>query len=74
MTKNQLEQLKEHGDTGPPEKHMRWIHVHRNDIVKPSKSKLEIWLDYHNHEMELVRTIVPFTVLILQVFILVNIL
>ena len=36
-----------------PEKHMRWI---------PKKSGLEIWLDYHNHEMELIRTVVPFTV------------
>ena len=68
MTENQLKQLKEHGITGPV------VHVHRNDIVKPSKSKLEIWLDYHNHEMELVRTVVPFTVLILQAFILVNLL
>ena len=50
------------------------VHVHRNDIVKPSKSKLEIWLDYHNHEMELIRTIVPFAVLTLQVCILVKVL
>ena len=68
MTENQLKQFKEHGITGPI------VHVHRNEIVKSSKSKLEIWLDYHNHEMELVRTIVPFAVLILQAFILVNIL
>ena len=68
MTENQLKQFKEHGITGPG------VHVHRNEIVKPSKSKLEIWLDYHNHEMELVRTIVPFTVLILQAFILINLL
>jgi len=68
MTKSQLEQLKEHGITGPI------VHVHRNDIVKPSKSKLEIWLDYHNHEMELVRTLLPFAVLILQAFIIVNLL
>ena len=47
------------------EKHMRWI---------PKKSGLEIWLDYHNHEMELIRTVVPFTVLILQVCILVKVL
>ena len=63
-------QLKEFSRTGV----MPIVHHHRNEIVKPSKSKLEIWLDYHNHEMELVRTIVPFTVLMLQVFILVNIL
>ena len=68
MTENQLKQFKEHGITGPV------VHVHRNEIVKPSKSKLEIWLDYHNHEMELIRTIVPFTVLILQVWILAQVL
>ena len=50
------------------------VHVHRNDIVKPSKSKLEIWLDYHNHEMELIRTVVPFAVLVVQVWILAQIL
>ena len=63
-------QLKEFSRTGT----MPMVHVHRNDIVKPSKSKLEIWLDYHNHEMELIRTIVPFAVLILQVYILVKVL
>ena len=68
MTENQLKQFKEHGITGPV------VHVHRNEIVKPSKSKLEIWLDYHNHEMELIRTVVPFAVLILQVWILAQVL
>ena len=63
-------QLKEFSRTGV----MPVVHNHRNEIVKPSKSKLEIWLDYHNHEMELIRTVVPFAVLILQAFILVNIL
>ncbi len=63
-------QLKEFSRTGT----MPIVHVHRNDIVKPSKSKLEIWLDYHNHEMELIRTVVPFAVLILQVYILVKVL
>ena len=63
-------QLKEFSRTGT----MPIVHVHRNDIVKPSKSKLEIWLDYHNHEMELIRTIVPFVVLTLQVCILVKVL
>ena len=63
-------QLKEFSRTGT----MPMVHVHRNDIVKPSKSKLEIWLDYHNHEMELIRTIVPFAVLTLQVCILVKVL
>ena len=63
-------QLKEFSRTGV----MPLVHVHRNEIVKPSKSKLEIWLDYHNHEMELIRTVVPFAVLILQVYILVKVL
>ena len=63
-------QLKEFSRTGG----MPLVHVHRNEIVKPSKSKLEIWLDYHNHEMELIRTVVPFAVLILQVYILVKVL
>ena len=63
-------QLKEFSRTGT----MPVVHVHRNDIVKPSKSKLEIWLDYHNHEMELIRTVVPFAVLVLQVYILVKVL
>jgi hypothetical protein len=38
------------------------------------KSDLEIWLDYHNHEMELVRTLVPIVVLIIQTFILIKVL
>jgi hypothetical protein len=38
------------------------------------KSGLEVWLDYHNHEMELVRTLVPIIVLILQTFILIKVL
>ena len=63
-------QLKEFSRTGV----MPLVHVHRNEIVKSSKSKLEIWLDYHNHEMELIRTVVPFAVLILQVYILVKVL
>ena len=67
MTEYQLEEFSRTGT-------MHMVHVHRNDIVKPSKSKLEIWLDYHNHEMELIRTIVPFAVLILQVYILVKVL
>ena len=64
MTENKLKQFKEHGITGPV------VHVHRNEIVKPSKSKLEIWLDYHNHEMELIRTVIPCVILVLQVLIL----
>ena len=67
MTEHQLEEFSRTGT-------MPMVHVHRNDIVKPSKSKLEIWLDYHNHEMELIRTVVPFAVLTLQVCILVKVL
>jgi len=37
------------------------------------KSRLEIWLDYHNHEMELVRTLVPIIVLIVQTLILIKV-
>ena len=59
-------QLKEFSRTGV----MPVVHHHRNEIVKPSKSKLEIWLDYHNHEMELIRTVIPCVILVLQVLIL----
>ncbi len=38
------------------------------------KSKLELKLDNCNHTMELVRTIVPITVLVLQIVILVKLL
>ena len=38
------------------------------------KSKLELKLDNCNHTMELVRTIVPVTVLVLQIIILVKLL
>ncbi len=37
------------------------------------KSKMEIWLDDHNHEMEFVRTIVALMVLVLQIVILLKI-
>ena len=36
MTEHQLEEFSRTGT-------MPMVHVHRNDIVKPSKSKLEIW-------------------------------
>lgn len=38
------------------------------------KSKLEVALDNCNHTMELVRTIVPIAVLVLQVVILIKVL
>ena len=38
--------------------------------MEERQSKLELWLDYHNHEMELIRTIVPIILLGLQVVIL----
>ena len=68
MTEHQMSEFSRTGfmpAVEQTEKHMRWI---------PKKSSLEIWLDYHNHEMELIRTVVPFTVLILQVCILVKVL
>ena len=37
------------------------------------RNKFETWLDKHNHTMELVRTVVALTVLILQIVILQNI-
>lgn len=36
----------------------------------PRKSKMELWLDDHNHEMEFVRTLVALMVLGLQIIIL----
>tara|TARA_B100001113_G_scaffold338051_1_gene319848 strand:+ start:1134 stop:1262 length:129 start_codon:yes stop_codon:yes gene_type:complete len=41
--------------------------------MKKKRNKLERKLDEYNHTMELVRTIVPFVVLVLQVIILVKI-
>ena len=40
------------------------------DMTDMKKSKLEVALDKCNHTMELVRTIVPILVLIIQVIIL----
>jgi len=56
-----------------------WVSLsdHPNTIKRElhsKKSRLEVWLDYHNHEMELVRTIVPIVVLIVQTFILIKVL
>lgn len=31
------------------------------------RGKVERWLDKHNHKMELIRTIIPLAVLILQI-------
>lgn len=44
-----------------------------NEIKHPRKSKMELWLDDHNHEMELVRTLVALMVLALQIVILIKI-
>lgn len=41
-------------------------------MAKAKRNKLERKLDEYNHTMELVRTIVPIAVLILQVIILVK--
>ena len=38
------------------------------------RNKLERWLDKHNHFMELVRTLIAIMVLVLQIYILMNIL
>jgi len=40
--------------------------------MEERKSRLEVWLDYHNHEMELVRTVVPIILLALQTIIIVQ--
>ncbi|HJL74131.1 MAG TPA: hypothetical protein QGF08_05210 [Candidatus Marinimicrobia bacterium] len=39
----------------------------------PRKSKVELWLDDHNHEMEFVRTLVALMILALQIVILLKI-
>lgn len=44
-----------------------------NEIKHLRKSKMELWLDDHNHEMELVRTLVALMVLALQIVILIKI-
>jgi|ETNmetMinimDraft_33_1059910.scaffolds.fasta_scaffold265960_1 hypothetical protein len=41
---------------------------------KEIRNKLERWLDKHNHFMELVRTLIATMVLVLQIYILINIL
>ena len=41
-----------------------------SDIEKKRRSKMEHWLDKHNHTMELMRTEVAIVVLTLQIFIL----
>lgn len=42
-------------------------------MPKSKRNKLERKLDEYNHTMELVRTIVPFVVLILQIIILIKV-
>ena len=41
---------------------------------KEKRNELERWLDKHNHLMELVRTLIAIMVLVLQIYILMNIL
>jgi len=41
---------------------------------KHHRNKLERWLDKHNHTMEMLRTLIAVIVLILQIYILINIL
>ncbi len=48
--------------------------ANRYGKVVKQKNRLELWLDYHNHTMELVRTIIPFVLLIMQTIILVRLL
>ena len=38
-----------------------------------NRNKLEQWLDKHNHTMEMLRTLIAILVLILQIYILMNI-
>ena len=40
--------------------------------MKNTRNKLERKLDEYNHTMELIRTIVPIAVLVIQIFILVK--
>lgn len=37
------------------------------------RNKFERWLDKHNHTMELIRTVIAITVLVLQIYILIKI-
>ena len=41
-----------------------------NEFKHSRKSKMELWLDDHNHEMELIRTMVALFILVLQIIIL----
>tara|TARA_R110002050_G_scaffold279485_2_gene426139 strand:+ start:48 stop:203 length:156 start_codon:yes stop_codon:yes gene_type:complete len=50
---------------------MDWSRIFERIIMK--RNKLERKLDEYNHTMELVRTIIPVAILILQVIILVKI-
>lgn len=40
---------------------------------KEKRNKLERWLDKHNHTMEMLRTLIAILVLVLQIYILMNI-
>jgi len=41
---------------------------------KERRNELEKWLDKHNHTMEMLRTLIAILVLVLQIYILINIL
>ncbi len=41
--------------------------------MRKDRNKFELWLDRHNHTMELMRTVVAFVVLIMQIIILIKI-
>ena len=40
---------------------------------KEKRNELERWLDKHNHFIELVRTLIAIMVIVLQIYILINI-
>ena len=46
----------------------------KKKVVKPRRNWLERKLDEYNHTMELIRTILPLAVLIIQIIILIKIL
>ena len=43
-------------------------------MVKPKRNWLERKLDEYNHTMELIRTILPIAILVLQIYILIKVL
>jgi hypothetical protein len=53
---------------------MRSPSLYRTNKMKNKIYRFERWLDRYNHIMELLRTIIPLITLILQIFIIVNLL